>query len=477
MPIDTTEPESPGWWLEKCAKKLDRRIPRLQMLADMMEGSAPIPKDSAPETRDAYLRFRRQSRTNYAELIVETLRRRMVLTGFRTAVDNSREGDKLAREMWDTNGMGVELPDVLTNMLGLGDGYTMLGRLGDDELDEGADPIDAVAITGEDPRQVVTIHDPVRQRVVRAGAKLYHDDDYDLDVAYLHLPGRRWVAVRERKVRSVSAVRFSPASWDWSDDHGGEDGEETGLSRVPIVRWRNRRGVSEFEHHLDLLARLDSNVFRRDVIAAVQAFRQRAAFNTPDEDDDGNVIDWDELLAADPGALWRLPDGAQLWESQATDLRPLLDADKADVTKLSAVTSTPMYVFFPDAASGSAAGAALLGAEHAAKADDRVARASESARDTASIGFEILGDRERAKRKLIQPLWAPTERYSLAERFDANTKAEGVPWRTRMTRVLGFTETEVEQMELERAEEELNGAGFLAELDMLRESGDESVDA
>ena len=63
----------------------------------------------------------------------------------------------------------------------MGDGYMMVG---------GVDPaIGAPVITGEDPRQVVTIHDPVRQRRVRAGLKLFHDDDADVDLAYLYKLG------------------------------------------------------------------------------------------------------------------------------------------------------------------------------------------------------------------------------------------------------------------------------------------------
>lgn len=457
MPIDIDEADSPGWWLNKAARKLEQRHPRLELLNRMMEGDAPIPEDADPLVEDAYKRFRKQARTNFAELIVLTLRRRLRVTGFRSPADTSSNGDSDIWTFWDRNGLSIEVPDVLENMLGMADGYMMLGKVADE-----------VVATGEDPRQVITIHDPVQQRLVRAGLKLYHDADQDLDLAYLHLPGRVYRAKRPRKATLATAnrvPRFASSSWDWDEEAGGVEGQETGVDRVLVVRFRLRKGVGIFENHIDLLQRLDQQVFRRDVIAAIQAFRQRAALGTPDEDDDGNRIDWDKILTADPGAFWRLPEGVEIWESAATDIRPLTEAEKSDIQKLSAVTSTPMHVFFPDAASGSAEGASLMREEHIAAAEDVLLRADESLRDVIALAFQLQGDEVRSKRENITVLWKPVERRSLAEIADANSKLQDVPWRTRMTRIVGFTEGEVDQMELERSADELRARTVQAQAD------------
>jgi hypothetical protein len=65
-----------------------------------------------------------------------------------------------------------------------------------------------------------------------------------------------------------------------------------GTDLVPVVRFKNRRGVGEYEPHLDLLDRIDNEVFRRIGISAYQAFRQRAAIGLPNEDEDGQEIDY-----------------------------------------------------------------------------------------------------------------------------------------------------------------------------------------
>src|SRR3546814_13532498 len=79
------------------------------------------------------------------------------------------------------NNLDIELSDVIENMLGLRDGYMMVG------LDPGDES--SVVITGEDPRLVVTIHDPLRQSEVRAGLKFFHDPDKQKDYAFLFLRG------------------------------------------------------------------------------------------------------------------------------------------------------------------------------------------------------------------------------------------------------------------------------------------------
>jgi hypothetical protein len=56
----------------------------------------------------------------------------------------------------------------------------------------------------------------------------------------------------------------------------------------------------------------------------------------------------------------------------------------------------------------------------------------------------------------VESQWLPVERQSLAERADAATKAQDLPWRTRMTDIWQFSEDRVDQMETERAADALN---------------------
>lgn len=455
MPIDIAVPQSPGWWMARLSTKLLGRRDRLNRLANYYQGDPPLP-EGAENAKTAYAAFQKKARTNFAELIVEALRERCVQSGFRTGAAGDEDGDAVAWALWKNAGLPVEMADVTESMFALGDAYVIVGLDADDEL----------VVTGEDPRQVVTEHDPRQQRKVLAALKMFHDDVAGRDFAYLYLPGVRYVASREMKQPNQTGQQFNPVAWDWDTALGGVAGEELPHNVIPVVRFRNKRGVGEFETHTDLLDRINHMLLQRMVIATMQAFRQRAVKgDLPDRDAEGKLIDYDELLSADPGALWRLPEAVELWESGQVDLTPILSSVKDDVLHLAAVTRTPLHMFTPDAAAqGSAEGASLQREGLVFKAEDRIERISVSAATVLSLMFLFTGDEQRAKISDIEVMWRPAERFSLAERASAAVQAAtaGVPWRTRMVSIMQFSPQDMTRMEAERAEDELLAAARAA---------------
>src|SRR3546814_19282526 len=73
--------------------------------------------------------------------------------------------------------------------------------------------------------------------------------DWSSDVCSSDLTGRR--------------LRFTPASFEWDEEYGGAEGEELNHRFVPIVRFRNRNGISEFERHTDTLDRINHGILQR----------------------------------------------------------------------------------------------------------------------------------------------------------------------------------------------------------------------
>jgi hypothetical protein len=69
--------------------------------------------------------------------------------------------------------------------------------------------------------------------------------------------------------------------------------------------------------------------------------------------------------------------------------------------------------------------------------------------------FRWIGDDQRAELLDLEPIWNSAERYSLAERADANSKFQDIPFRSRMSLIGQFTPAEVATMEAERAGEQL----------------------
>lgn len=458
---------SPAWWLVRLAGKLLGKRERLNMLQGYLDDDQDsLAPTLSKTTREAYSRLRKISRTNFAELIVEAPRERMRPAGFRTGSSGTTDTDRDAWRIWQKNRLDAFSAVCHRQALGLGEGFVIVGPV-DDYIGE---PL----ITVEDPREVQVEVDP-RNGQTLAGLKLFRDDQTGFDVAYLYLRvdeggnpvsanrlAARCRIYRARRVnrgggQDVPLQRLSTAEWAW--DLGWTD---LAVPLIPVVRFVNKpdsrmRGESEFEAHINVLDRINYQVLQRLEIATLQAFKQRAIKGVPSTDANGNLIDYSDIFAADPGALWLIPETADIWESGAVDLRPLVELVREDVKLLAAVTRTPLYYLAPDSASGSAEGAALAREGLVFKVEDRIAQMSEAWEQVMRLAFLMKGDEERGTYGDTEVIWEPVERQSLAERYDAATKAvaSGVPWRSIMEQVLQFSPQQVDRMAAERIADQL----------------------
>ena len=463
MPIDSATPQSPGWWLQRLTTELQQRNrghrwsqmsrtrrgrPGLDLLDSYLQGDPPLPTVAAGWS-ETLLPLLREARMNYAELVVEAPRERMIPLGWTTAVDADENGDQVAARIAAANELELRSADVFRWMLCLGDGYMMVGP---------PDPMTGIPVVSkEDPRQVITADDPATGRAM-AALKLFLDDWTGDRLAYVYVPGAVWVARQPAGVLSPSG--FSPSTWNWDPDlsraypAGFED-------LVPIVRFRNVDGQGEYERHLDVLDRINREIFRRVTIAEYQAFRQRAVIGLPETsdnaapaDDGSNVIDYTDVFTADPGALWQAPEGVNFWESAAIDLGPVRAAVKDDVEALAAATRTPLHYITPDAAQGSAEGASVMRESLVYRVEDRRRRAAAAFARVMSTAFRMMGESERADVLSIRTIWQPAERYSLSERSNAAVQLVGViPNRIIRRDILQYTPDQIEALDRADAED------------------------
>lgn len=477
MSIPTDVQGSPGWWLKTLSGRLhDRRTgrgwtpttksrrmarPALDLLDDYLRGDPPLPH-VADGWREALRPFIRQARMNYAELVVEACRERMVPLGFATAADDDRSGDERAAELAARNELNLRTADVFTWMLVLGDAYMIVAPPKGTPAD--ADEIWPL-ITAEDPREVITAEDPATGETL-AAVKMIRDEWDSRDVAYVWTPGRVDVAVRKGPTSTMTTEvhRFGGSQWSWSEREGGA--LPAGFEDVvPVLRFRNRRGVGEYEPHLDVLDRINDGLFERVAIAKYQAFRQRVAIGLPDVYPDGHPkagepIDYSTAFLADPGAFWAMPKDVTMWEGGSIDLGPVRLAVKDDVEALAAVTRTPLYFITPDAASGSAEGASTQREALVYRVEDRRRRADSGLSGVLSLAFRMMRETGRADRYAIRTLWQPAERYSLGERMSAaaQAKAGGLPQESTYTDVMGYAPDDLPRLRRERGRDLLYAA-------------------
>ena len=178
--IDYTTPQSPGWWLARLLKDLQGRQERLELLDSYYRGDPPLP--FVPnQHRSAFAKVLRMSRSNFAQLVVDAVNDRMQVVGFHAGEGESAT-DSQAWDIWQGNDLDADSTLITRASLTMGDSYAIVGPPRDDQP---GIPV----ITPEDPRQVITVQDPIRRRRSVAGLKSFCDEITCLDTAYLYLPG------------------------------------------------------------------------------------------------------------------------------------------------------------------------------------------------------------------------------------------------------------------------------------------------
>ena len=368
-------------------------------------GDAPLPQVEEGY-EDAFRDVIRQGRCNYAPMCVSAMLDRMELRAVSTLIDNDAGGDDVAAKIMDESGFGAMAKDLFGYQFSMGESFAMA-------VDNDGDTPTAHAI---DPRRCIGVPDRANPIRLRAALVKDYDPVEEAEQAHLFLPGRRW------------DVAFDGTKWTVVN----EDKPEliTGLERlggVPVVRFLNPHGLGEYERHLDLLDRINDMTLKRLIIVAYQAFRQRAIIGDDDDDDTAEPIDWNALAAtvfkANPGALWKVPDGFKFWESQALDLSSILNAKRDDVKEFAAVTGTPLHLITPDAANGSAEGAGLMRESATSKIRDRRARVTPQMKLLWRILFAFAGEADRGTSMKLH--WGPIEFRTLAEKASASSQAVG----------------------------------------------------
>jgi len=416
-------------------KALSKQQARLNLLERYYDGDAPLPEGAEGQSR-AYRRFQRKARLNMAQLSVAAVRERMIISGFRTGADGDENGDTAARRLWKANNLDVGAADLHNSFLKFGTAFAIVGP---------PNASGAPVVTVEDPRQVYARTSPTDPRTVLEAVKVFTEGMNHL--AYFYYSDGIEVFAKD-----TDTSIYDVDGWMYVESMSSANP----LGESPVVKFTNMDDKGEFEPYLDIIDRINHMILQRLVIATTQAFRQRVLKGDfPTHDADGNEIDYNGIFESNAGALWMVPESADVMELGQADINGILQAVRADIQDFAAVTRTPMHYLTPEGANGSAEGAALAREGLVFKTEDRIARVTSGWTKVMSLMFRWLGDDARAELLDLEPIWKPAERYSLAERADANSKFQDIPFRSRMSLIGQFSPAEVATMEAERAGEQL----------------------
>lgn len=429
-------------WAEFLIQKQNERLPQLRLLKLYADGTPPMYTDV--NTSQKFQGLMRKARRNYADTVVSQTLARTRLLGFRTGADGDENGDREARRIMKINNLKTGFKDLHRSVFTYASGYTVVGKRADGTS----------LVTVHSPFEMITEPDPLNPGFQLAGLRTFRDVQSQEDVVVVWAGGEYAVARKEKSV-----------GWDLSMDGFKWDDAEmkrSGSDSPPIVLYENENNVGEFEPHLDLLDSIHHMILQRLVIATTQAHKQRmVSGNFPTHDGEGNEIDYDGVFVFEPGTTIQLPADAKITELGQAELTGILAGAKADLQDLSALTSTPLPALAPEQANQSAQGAALTDQGAVFKAEDRQDRLDNPHSRTMSLAFKMEGDLERANLLDMEPIWAPAERFTLSEKADADSKATDLPFRAKMEKIWQFTPQEIDQLEADRAAEQLNAALLL----------------
>jgi hypothetical protein len=454
-----TEAQTPGtddWYLMELAIELGKDFPRLGKLRRYREGDAPVPNEASGSMRQAYKSFTNMSRLNMCDLIVNAKANRQKVVGFRTASPDDANGDKDAWATWQRSHMAVGSRSLFADAGHYGKAYlTVYGS----QIPGEDGSLEAPLMVPSSPWTTRTRQNARRPWVADAAIEVGYDATLGVDRIILYRPG--YMRVAERLVKKTT-IPNDGSEWrpgtDWTWTSGPVNLGYT--AEVPVVQYSTLTGLGFYEAHLDTIDRINDTIKQRATIIAMQAFRQRAIKgDLPQEYPEGHerageAINYDELFKAGPAALWLLPFETDIWESTPTDITPILSASKDDMKHLAAVTATPLYVLSPDAASGSAEGAALARETLTFSVEELNDIASDTLAQAQSLAFQAARDVLRADVTQIETIFASIDRASITDRASAAQAAKngGATQRFIDENIFGMTPAEREQAEQDRAD-------------------------
>lgn len=402
------------------------------------------------------------SRNNYAKVIVDAVSSKCGIEGFRSSVSTDEEGDSKIKEFFDRDDMGFAIQDAVDLACTYRKAYLhvdpVTGRQKVVPPNNGAVMVDAA----NDPVAAVIM---TRDRALNRDTLRVYVRNVNEDTGLAEGPLYAFVATREHEpsTNEEQGLRISGNDYEVPMNHNNimtwvwwKEVTKLKTDRIPVTVLKNKDNKNEFEDAADTISRINHLVWQRVLIVTMQAFRQRAVKgNFPKRDSRGREIDYGEIFEPGPGTLWQLPEGAEMWESSATDISQILMAVKDDEKALGAQTKTPMN-HFSDSVNNSAEGAASQKEAYYDKIEDRRKRFGSRLRRHTSILLEVNGESERSSIEDLAVIWTPIESLSLTERTAAyaSLKGNGLGVKTALREGMKMTPAEI-QLALEEKTEDL----------------------
>jgi Phage portal protein, SPP1 Gp6-like len=437
-------------WLQRLIRAHDLHTPELDLLDAYYEGQQPL-SYMHPELLQRLDQRVRQVVINWPELVVDSLDERLDLTGFR--MGGQDEADRDLWRIWQANRLDLYAQQAHVDALAMGRAFAIVGT---NEADANT-PL----VTVESPLEVHVELDP-RTRAVRAAIKRWREDDSGTVIglaptnATLYLPNR-----------TVHYASDTGVGWE----EIGRD--EHGLGVVPVVpiinRPRTRRrvsqparlGRSELASILpisDAACKIATDMM---VSAEFHAMPRRYALGF-DKDDfvdaQGNTLTPWQAVA---GVLWASPkspkeDGVAVGQFPEADLSNFHSTLNALAQLTASLSGLPPH-FLGYSTENPASADAIRSSEarHIKRAERRQRSFGDAWEQVMRLVLLVRDGRIPTAAVGMTAEWVDAATPTFAAQADAVTKLYGTDQllpRRAARRALGYTDTQIRDMEAEDAE-------------------------
>jgi hypothetical protein len=437
----------PIYWVQFLSEALTNRYQTHRRFDDYYRGEHQLPGGlPIASMRAHYRRLLRESRSNWAELIVDAVNERLRVEGFRFSGNEQADLD-IWQSVWQANSLDARSDEVHVESLVWSYAYAIVWP----------DETGAVKITAEHPAEVICYAPAQDRHNVMIALKRWCDD-WGYWHATLYTPTYIFKFVCAKP--SNQAPR-QPSMWDQRPVPNEPWPLPNPFGQVPVIEFPNNPrlltgGRSELGGgQLDIIDRINETVFNRLLAAQFAAFRQKwvTGMEIPRDKETGRPV---EPFKVAVDRLWMSenPD-AKFGEFSEATLQNYIASAESDIQALASISRTPSYYLLPHGPMPS--GEALKAAETGlvAKVRRRQRFFGESWEQMVRLALLMQGD-PRASDTSCETIWADPESRSDAQTADALVKLAqvGVPAEMLWERA-GFSPQQIARMRAQRADEAL----------------------
>lgn len=408
---------------------LSRKVDTYSTLFKYADGEQPLIYSSS-RLKEAFNRLDAKFNQNWMAVVIDTALDRLSFSGWST---KSPEENGLLADLYATHKLQLESYDVHRAALITHEAYVIAWK----------DETGQIEVYYNDPRLVHVFYNPESPKKKTFAAKWYQGQDgrYYLTLYY---PDRLEYFVTRQVIRSgipSSAQAFIPADIPFAPNPYGV---------IPVFHFQISRRANGGELFGIITLQDAVNKLFADMMIAAEfgAFKQRWIITTADT----------SALKNAPNEIWAIPPGegtqTQVGEFAETDLNIFLNAIDKLANSIAIISRTPKHYFMQTGSNIS--GEALLAMESPLVAKvERFQRSLSTTWEELGIFLYMLETGITLSPKEIDVTWQPAQAVqpkTEAETIKTNVEA-GLPLKTAL-RWAGKAEDEIEQIELEKAEEE-----------------------